>query len=144
MKMTSMIRSSRGAKFVAALLAATAHGAVAVALMQPSPAPQMEGASGGEAALGSSFADMAAGTLSAEPPEDVTEAEPPAPVKAAPPQEITRAEPPQAVQPEAPAPVQAEPVETVETLTPSTHHLFTRPHIGEYFRVTHRPVHLIT
>ncbi len=126
------VRSSRAAKFIAALLACTAHGAVAVALMQSEPSALIEGAAGApEAAIGSSFADMAEGSLSAEPPDTPTEAEPvqqPDPTPAEP----TPAEDPQAALPaeapeRAPAPAQpvpsqappaeAVPMETTETLT---------------------------
>ncbi|WP_150297138.1 TonB family protein [Salipiger aestuarii] len=71
------IRSSRAAKFIAALLACTAHGALAVAVMQAKPPVQMDSAAGAiEATLGASFADMAAGSLSPLPPDAPTEAEP--------------------------------------------------------------------
>ncbi|MBU2961786.1 TonB family protein [Citreicella sp. C3M06] len=111
------VRTSRAAKLAAALLACGAHGALALALMQTEPPVKIEGASGGEAALGSSFADMSRGTLTSEPTEEVLtpEATPTQPT-----------EPEQAIAPE-PAPQRAaetavapspEPL-TPEPLTPS-------------------------
>lgn len=99
-----MIARSRSAKFLAVLLAGSAHGALALALMAQDPAVEIEGSGpAGEAALGSSFADMAAGSLSAVPPEDLTEVEPlEAPVQ--PPETPT----------ETTEPLQAEPVEPLQ------------------------------
>ncbi|MCR8546708.1 TonB family protein [Salipiger sp. P9] len=68
-----MIANSRLLKAVALLLASSAHGALALALLPDNPPVEIEGSDGApEARVGSSFADMATGTLSAEPsPEPV-------------------------------------------------------------------------
>ncbi|WP_417723742.1 energy transducer TonB family protein [Salipiger sp.] len=110
-----MIARSRTVKCLAVLLAGSAHGALALALM-PDPAPvEIEGSSGGaEVRLGTSFADMAAGTLTAETAGEVTETAPPAATEplraleraeapAPPPAQPAMTAPPAA----APAPVQA-------------------------------------
>lgn len=111
-----MIAQSRMRKVLALLLACSAHGALALALMPDGPPIEIEGSDGAaEARLGSSFADMAAGTLSAETPEEPTEVEPVEEAALTPvePVEPTPAEPVETVQPEPAPPVtpqQAEPV----------------------------------
>ncbi|MCA0960574.1 energy transducer TonB [Salipiger bermudensis] len=72
-----MIAHSRTAKLVAILLAGSAHGALALALLPDDPPTLIEGSGGAaEARIGSSFQDMAAGTLSPTPSEDIVKAEP--------------------------------------------------------------------
>ncbi|MGR3376848.1 energy transducer TonB family protein [Salipiger abyssi] len=104
-----MIAKSRVLKGVALLLACSAHGALALALLPGSEAIEIEGSDGAaEARLGSSFADMAAGTISATPPEEPTEAEP-VEEAALTPEPPTEAEPaPTPPEAEAPAPAESE------------------------------------
>ncbi|MBN9889409.1 energy transducer TonB family protein [Salipiger abyssi] len=94
-----MIAKSRVLKGVALLMACSAHGALALALLPGSEPFEIEGSGGAaEARLGSSFADMAAGTLSATPPEEPTEAEPveEAALTPEPPAETAQPTPPEA------------------------------------------------
>lgn len=104
-----MIANSRVLKGVALILACSAHGALALALLPGNEAIEIEGSDGAaEAQLGSSFADMAAGTLSATPPEEPTEAEP-VEEAALTPDPPTETEPtPTPPEAEAPAPTESE------------------------------------
>lgn len=109
-----MIAQSRTAKLVAILLAGTAHGALALALLPDDPPTLIEGSGGAaEARIGSSFQDMAAGTLSPTPSEDIVEAEP---VDEAP-QPDTAPETAPAAEAEPIAPEQAQPAPPPEPVT---------------------------
>lgn len=91
-----MIAHSHTVKLAAALVAASAHAAVALALLTGEPV-QTEGASGSsEVQLGASFADLVAGTMHAAETEDLLE-------------------PTVAAKPPATAPDKARPLERAET-----------------------------
>ena len=110
-----MIAHSRTAKLVAILLAGSAHGALALALMPNDPPTLIEGSGGAaEARVGSSFQDMAAGTLSATPSEDIVEAEP---VEEPPLPEETPTETPREAEAEPLAPEQAQPAPPPDPVT---------------------------
>lgn len=126
-----MMRSPRLAKTMAAMLAITAHGALALSLVLPE-APRIEGADGAsEVRLGTAFHDMAAGTLAPTPAEARAETVTPDAMTAERPEQAEAQDPATGAPVEAESATEQAHARPVDPATPETAQIPVAPSVPE-------------